>query len=92
MSKIKNLTQEAFDLLPVGQLFVEASGSGHMFVKARKTTTSHVEMICVDSFDFCANYKEVRFSPECNLEPVSAFVDARGKINTFEELKEIFEC
>lgn len=93
MSKIKDLTQKEFDLLPVGQKFVESCCSGTTFIKARKVSDTEIEIMTIDSHNFSANCKVKVFNPEHDwLEPVSEFKDASGKINSFEELKKIFGC
>ena len=93
MSKIKDLTQNEFNNCPIGQLFIESCCSGTTFTKARKVSNTEIEKMDIDSYNFSANCKIKVFDEKHDwLEPVSEFKDARGKVNTFEELKKIFEC
>jgi hypothetical protein len=93
MNNIKDLTQEDFNALPIGQKFIESCCSATTFIKAVKTNEKEIAILSIDAHNFMASYEKVKFNTRFHwLEPVDEFKDVDGKISTFEELLTLFEC
>lgn len=90
MKKI-DLTKEEFELLPVGQKFIESCCSGSSFVKAIKISETEIEKIEISSHNFSASCEKKKFNPKYDwLQPVEFFENVNGEIQTFEQLKKLF--
>lgn len=80
-----------FNLLPIGQKFIESCCSHHTFIKAVKVSETEIELLNISATTFEAYFQKKVFNENFDwLEPVNRFISADGKESTFEELKKLF--